>query len=158
MRASALGANPKTYSELKLSLTAPAEGSGRLIVYFPGGGPTGMNAYGVTEVCTIDENAYSLLGATFWYVDLPVGKHKMTIDGVAGIKGLRYGKNVAEVELANGDTKFCRINMSNSGGIDLIEGGLAHSFTLTIVDANAAEGEMAKLPFFPKFQLNRTVK
>lgn len=142
-----------TYSELKESMTPPASGSGRLIVYLTGGGPNVLSWGGdvLANACTIDDTAYKINGAAYWYVDIPPGKHKVTADGVKGsFGGFGYGKHAVEFDLAEGQTKYCRIDVSGVG--------VFMSLTPVMVEQPVAEGELMKLSFYKNFQLNKKVK
>ncbi len=137
-----------TYSELKQSMTPPPSGSGRLIVYVAGRGPDAIWWGGsLMSACTVDEDCYGIRGASYWYVDIPSGKHKVTADGVEG--ALKYGKNAVEFELQENETKYCKIDVST---------GIFATLTPAMIEPSVAEKELATLSFFKKFKLNKKVK
>ncbi|MGB5847407.1 MAG: hypothetical protein WBH40_02905, partial [Ignavibacteriaceae bacterium] len=67
-----------TYSEISKTLPAIPEGKGRVFLYMLEGGASLANTYGVAPKLTIDNYAYRILGDTFFYIDLKIGKHLVT--------------------------------------------------------------------------------
>jgi hypothetical protein len=139
----------RTYAELKPSIVPPAAGSGRLFVYSPEG-PNFSD-------CTVDENVYVSLPGSYWYLDLPAGRHKFTIGDVN--KGMfsvtyGYGKIVVDLEMVNGETKFCRLDEHTTRDAFLAE---VFNFTPTMVDSATAEAEMVNLACNASFNPDVTV-
>jgi len=98
------------YGELINTLEPPSSDSGRLFVYLTEGGPNPWNTLGAADFCTVDRKVFPVLGATFWFVDLPEGRHQVTADGVGGWKA-HFGKHRVEFDLRPGETKYCRISL-----------------------------------------------
>jgi hypothetical protein len=133
--------------------TPPAPGSGRLFVYVVEGGPNPLNMIGIMSYCSVDEMVCSILGSSCWYIDLPAGTHKVTADGVANdtwIYKPRYGKNIVQFDLKEGEFKYCKIDLDGFGAFT--------SFAPVMIEADVAEAEMAKLEHYKDFKTKRTIK
>ena len=138
------------YAIARESMAPIPSGKGRAFVYLSDGGPSPMNTLGFSNYCTVDRYIYNVVGATYIYVDLPPGDHKVTADGVIKAFKSQYGKNVAKFELQVGEVKYCRIDLEGFGGFT--------SLTPLMVDAMVAEKEMAQLPFNKDHLGTKTVR
>jgi len=107
-----------------------------------------MNTLGVQGLCTVDNKVYGVWGRSFWFIDLPEGRHSITSGGikqarVGGIKQARitsYGKYRVDFDLKVGETKYCRINLASTA---LVPRG-----TPVMVDPSTATEELTDLPFY----------
>lgn len=144
VRSSILG---KNYGELKCSIPPIPPWKGRLFVYLVDGGPSVANTGGVTFNCSVDRRICSVMGRSYWYLDLGEGKHKVTTELETGWGYSRYGKYAVEFDLKTNETKYCRINMNKGTGI--FHGG---SITPEMVDADIAARELDNLDYFKNFR------
>ncbi len=145
------------YAQFKNTSGPIKPGFGRVIVYFPGGGPNMVNLEGRYAFCTIDEDIYRLFGESFWSIDVPVGKHKITAQDVRPVyirnplrptepgepepeegrwKYWSLGKFSVEFDVREKETKYCRIE--NASGM----------LKPAIVDPGLAEIDLTELSFY----------
>jgi hypothetical protein len=145
------------YAELKSSMQSPSQGMGRLVVYLASGGPDIFLTTGVVDACTIDNAVYWIMGRSYWYVDLPVGQHRVTATGVLSSWGTRpvkgYGEKILDINLVDRDTQFIKIIVTGSTVAHTL-----NTYTPTVVSAEVGEPELAELDFFVKFRTKETIK
>lgn len=135
-----------TYSELSGSLPAIPEGKGRVFIYMGGGGPSIMNTLGIVgEPLSIDNIMHFAAGETFFYVDLDIGKHKVTASKtVKGFfkKTFCMGENAVDFELLNQDIKYIRIDVKG------IHPRWNSYYPILIESNQIAENEMRNLKLY----------
>ncbi len=106
-----------TYSELLDSLTAIPDGKGRVFIYMVDGGPTVMNVGVLAAPLSIDNDVYFFAGKSFFFVDLDIGKHKLTATNMtSGFVKRTYhlGENALDIVISNQDVKYIRIDMKGN--------------------------------------------
>ena len=154
------------YAQFKNTSGPIKPGFGRVIVYFPGGGPNILNTYGHTRFCTIDKDIYRLLGESFWSIDVPVGKHRITAQEVEPVyirntlrptepgepepeegrwKYWSFGKFAVELDIREKETKYCRIE------------GASGILKPAIVDPGLAEIDLTELSFYKESKIDRKI-
>lgn len=145
--------NLGTYSELLDSLSTIPDGKGRVFIYTLDGGPTLMNTAGITmEPLSIDNDVYFFAANTFFFVDLDIGKHKITATNMTtGFvkRTFHLGENVIDIEISNQDVKYVRIDMK--GNIVLPKSATFHPILLESNQSVINEISSLKLyKFHPK--------
>ena len=99
-----------SYSELSDSLSAIPEGKGRVFIYMTDGGGSLMNTMGVVgEPLSIDNDVYFFAGETFFFVDLDIGKHKITATNMTSgfvKRTFHLGENALDIVISNQDVKY----------------------------------------------------
>lgn len=145
---SMLVGNEGTYSELSDSRPTIPEGKGRVFIYMVDGGPTLMNSLGIVgEPLTIDNIVHFTAGKTFFYVDLDMGKHKITASKtVKGTfkKTFRMGENAVDFVLSNQDIKYIRIDVKGSAA-----GVRFNKYHPILLESNeSAENEISNLNLY----------
>jgi hypothetical protein len=103
----------ETYSEQKKNMTPPNYDKGRLFIYMVSGGPTPLNTSGIGAYCMVDNRVYRFLGASYFYVDLNAGSHKIVGDGRSAKKLLDGKKKyILEFDIMKNEIKYCRLEPS----------------------------------------------
>lgn len=132
-----------SYSELSDSLSAIPEGKGRVFIYMTDGGPSLMNTMGVVgEPLSIDNDVYFFAGETFFFVDLDIGKHKITATNMTSgfvKRTFHLGENALDIVISNQDVKYIKIDMK----------GNTAKFYPTLIESNqSAKNEISNLKLF----------
>ena len=141
-----------TYQENRGKIKPPAPDHGRLFMYQVKGAPNYWknNPVGVMSICSVDSNVYRVLGGSYWYVDLPSGKHKVSLGVKLGhpwfsSKKVSYGKKTVDFDLKSGDTVYCSIDLSGYGAF--------RKSDVVLVDAQTAIAQLPPLLHMDKEHL-----
>jgi len=141
------------YSEFSKTLPAIPKGKGRLFIYMKEGGPIPLNTMGLWPLLSIDKRIYHIAGTTFFYVDLYVGKHKVSATNMtegAFKKTYRIGENIVDFELLNQDIKYIRIDFKGSVAYPKFN----KYFPVLLESNQIAEKEIDSLKFYKTHETN----
>ena len=151
MRKSMIG-NEGKYEELINTLPPIAEGKGRVFVYMTDGGATVINTFGIiAEPLSIDNIMHFISGKTFFYVDLDVGKHKLTSSKMikgAFKKTIHEGENVLNFELLNQEIKYIRIDFK---GTNRVFGKFASTYPFLVELDETVKKKINHLKFYADY-------
>ncbi len=145
--ASMMGIDKTTYQENIGNIKPPAPNHGRLFVYQVESAPQPMTT-------SVDTKVYRVRAGTYWHVDLPSGKHKVSVGVKLGhpwfsSKKVSCGERAIDFDLKSGDTVYCRVHVNNYNDFTHAAGvGLFAKRDLTLVDAQIATKELAPLHFY----------
>jgi hypothetical protein len=138
----------KKYKNLIMEISKVPQGYGRILIYSPKGGPDFLlNTMGDIDFFSIDKKIYRFGGETYFYLDVEVGSHLVTVTDVL-VRGFasnkkQQGKRKLKINLANGQTIFLRfVNRSVSKSIK------DRNYDVNVIEKNQAERELDNLDYW----------
>ena len=134
----------QSYAEWKPSAPQLDPQNGRLVVYVSGRMTSIMTVdwgTGGEFLFAVDRDVCDVVGASFAYVDEPVGQHTISVgDMPKFFSGYRKGKFSVDANVSAGKSTFVRIEPSRTAP----DGSIAAP--ISVVPASVAEAELAALP------------
>lgn len=150
-----------SYSELVASLPSIPEGRGRVFIYMVEGDPSVLNTSGLFTTLSLDNRIYHIAGATFFYADLRLGKHKVTASSAGKMakgtfkKTFCFGENVAEFELSDQDVKYIKIKLTGTN--TYLTARLNTYFPILVEPSQSAVKEINSLTFLEGHETNSKI-
>jgi len=141
------------YSEVINSFPDIPEGKGRIFIYMIPGDSNLWNTMGIITYMTVDTKVHEIKGATFTYVDVDEGVHKITADGVASGFSYKMGKNSLDVEIIDKDIKYIKIDVKDNVVIRA-----ANEYKPIIIERDIAEREITNLKYYKSPEIKKEAK